>query len=760
MYGGAPVPLGTTRTGAQPQAVGNPATPYESWFDVNVLSVAAAARTTGTANCAICDAEQPFAATGLHAGGTAFVVYGNGAGGAKHTQLTKPLIVAEGYNLYDIAPDLRECNNPNNNIDKFFRDVSFSNTNPFDLQIQLLNAGYDIVYIDNARGSDDITRNAALFEAVVRWVNIQKVGGRTSGLPNVVMGQSMGGLVARYGLAEMTRRGTDDPHTRLLVLHDSPQRGANNPVGLQSLSRATDAPWLYVPFLGTLRLTRFSPKLRDAITVLDQPATRQLSILSANDGSGGIVGNTFIDGPYRLMIDNVPSPGYTIVAASDGSQCGVGQPTPAHVALSASSSNLFARPVPYLGRISIEANLAAYGLPAYGQTDVVSRARISIRYSLCLGRPPLRVCIPVGRYYLVNQTAGSPANTLPYETLPGGNTNLRTEAGTCADGFDLGAIPGIYAAFLNTTLYNGPVCFVPSYSALDVRTVTPANAFAKYINNATNSPSPPLVTSYVALSAGEGNNLAHLRFTARNSEWMFNEMQRPPGSTAPNPAACQPNPECNPFANYPISGPAVVCAGSGSTYTVAGLPAGFLVTWSLVTAAGAVLTQSNNAATVRRTGAGGGQPGTLQAVISNGCGQFALARTIGTVTARVSASPAYVSLHQPTTLTATRSGVPGILSWDGVFTDSNGTASAVTINPTSGNTARTPPLDEPGTLAVTVTGVDACGQPIVRVVTVVGANGNRAAPTAVLYPNPANNPRPPARRGPDVLGPPFAARST
>ena len=75
---------------------------------------------------------------------------------------------------------------------------------------------------------DDITRNAALFEEVLAWVNSQKVSGAEA---NVVMGLSMGGLVARYGLAKMTKEGKDT-QTRLLVTHDSPHRGSQCSTGL------------------------------------------------------------------------------------------------------------------------------------------------------------------------------------------------------------------------------------------------------------------------------------------------------------------------------------------------------------------------------------------------------------------------------------------------------------------------------------------------------------------------------------------------
>jgi len=121
---------------------------------------------------------------------------------------------------------LRECNNPNNTIDDFFAkiDVSFLDAQGNivgNFKTKLLDAGYDIVYIDNANGSDDIVRNARLFEDVVNWVNDTKSGGRTTGEKNVVMGQSMGGLVSRYGLARMSKY-AGGAHTRLLILHDSP----------------------------------------------------------------------------------------------------------------------------------------------------------------------------------------------------------------------------------------------------------------------------------------------------------------------------------------------------------------------------------------------------------------------------------------------------------------------------------------------------------------------------------------------------------
>jgi triacylglycerol esterase/lipase EstA (alpha/beta hydrolase family) len=62
---------------------------------------------------------------------------------------------------------------------------------------------------------------------------------------NIILGYSMGGLVARYGLAQMVRNG-QNTQTRLLLTLDSPHHGANFPLGLQHLALAAASvrlPW-------------------------------------------------------------------------------------------------------------------------------------------------------------------------------------------------------------------------------------------------------------------------------------------------------------------------------------------------------------------------------------------------------------------------------------------------------------------------------------------------------------------------------------
>ncbi len=75
---------------------------------------------------------------------------------------------------------------------------------------------------------------------------------------------------------------------------------------------------------------------------------------------------------------------YSIVAVSNGSQCGRAQNTPTGVAITQSVLAVLL-PIPYVGLIGITGNLGAYGLPAYGQRATISRANIRLEYRIRIG---------------------------------------------------------------------------------------------------------------------------------------------------------------------------------------------------------------------------------------------------------------------------------------------------------------------------------------------------------------------------------------
>ena len=79
-------------------------------------------------------------------------------------------------------------------------------------------------------GVDYIQRNAMILVALINQINAQKVGTQK----NVIIGPSMGGLIARYALRYMETNSLN-PDTRLYLSFDSPHLGANVPIGFQHL---------------------------------------------------------------------------------------------------------------------------------------------------------------------------------------------------------------------------------------------------------------------------------------------------------------------------------------------------------------------------------------------------------------------------------------------------------------------------------------------------------------------------------------------
>lgn len=88
--------------------------------------------------------------------------------------------------------------------------------------------GYDFIVLNFTDGSTYIERNAYLLKELIENINARKVTQNKL----IVVGASMGGLVSRYALAYMEQHGINHD-TRLFVSFDSPQKGANVPLGAQ-----------------------------------------------------------------------------------------------------------------------------------------------------------------------------------------------------------------------------------------------------------------------------------------------------------------------------------------------------------------------------------------------------------------------------------------------------------------------------------------------------------------------------------------------
>ena len=126
----------------------------------------------------------------------------------------RPLIVSEGFDPW-----------------RLFNENSFHSysgaTDLFDICNESLFLPYDVIYVDWHDYGADIRANAEVFKEVISWVNDHN----KSGEPNIVLGQSMGGLIARYALRTM-EIDKESHNTTLFISHDVPYLGANVSPGL------------------------------------------------------------------------------------------------------------------------------------------------------------------------------------------------------------------------------------------------------------------------------------------------------------------------------------------------------------------------------------------------------------------------------------------------------------------------------------------------------------------------------------------------
>jgi hypothetical protein len=115
-------------------------------------------------------------------------------------EVTQPLIFVEGIDPNTIFA-------PNGSIDAFDMHTAISSTYSVSgiatsLREQIQALGYDLIILNFNDGGDYIQRNAYVLEELITLVNAT-LGEEAQ---PVVVGYSMGGVVARYALADMEAR--------------------------------------------------------------------------------------------------------------------------------------------------------------------------------------------------------------------------------------------------------------------------------------------------------------------------------------------------------------------------------------------------------------------------------------------------------------------------------------------------------------------------------------------------------------------------
>lgn len=214
----------------------------EASFAFEVAALAAPAPT----------AVWPITATipyeGVYGFGQAYVYLAPG-----HATVTEPVVIVEGFDMDNLMDwdELYALLNQENMLEDLRAD------------------GFDAVVLNFNDSTDDIRRNALILVELLRQVGAAQPDGRDK----VVIGASMGGLLTRYALAWMEQQGLD-ANARAFISFDSPQLGANIPLGVQY--------WLELFQIE-------STEAGHLLSRLDTPAARQM-LLYHHSASGGGTG--------------------------------------------------------------------------------------------------------------------------------------------------------------------------------------------------------------------------------------------------------------------------------------------------------------------------------------------------------------------------------------------------------------------------------------------------------------------------------------
>ena len=165
--------------------------------------------------------------------------------------LNRPVILLDGYAMID------ECG---------YSVVGETGNRFNDFTNELLDRGYDVIYLNYEYIGNYIENNAAILSELLQDVNEAKLQNAAEyGVPieqNVVLGFSLGGIISRYELARMETENIDHD-TRLYISVDTPHKGANIPLGIQHAGGYVNEIYgkfpRYLP--GILDVTGFTRKI-------------------------------------------------------------------------------------------------------------------------------------------------------------------------------------------------------------------------------------------------------------------------------------------------------------------------------------------------------------------------------------------------------------------------------------------------------------------------------------------------------------------
>lgn len=550
--------------------------------------------------------------------------------GGACNELRNPLIVAEGLDTGLLG---QGGTIGDSDINSFFQSVD--NSESVELENFLINntaVDYDIIYVNWNNGTDFIQRNASVLEAVIKWVNDNKTGTNK----NVVLGQSMGGLVARYALRDMENNGLNHD-TSLYISHDVPHQGANIPLGILNMARHTVNEFIQTP-LGNITIPVNgvgNVGLSTIDNLLDAPAINQM-LLNTVDTNGNRTNTVHTTWQNELRLFGYPQQTRNI-ALSNASHCASGQGLVSNQELVTVTGNggtsvltslllyIFANVDPLIGVALNDTSASLLGfLPGNTKLDLEFRANAfpstgtaRIYKGRLTYEKKLLWLIPITRT-IFNKDVNSQSGDKFIDNYPGGVTP--NALAISENGGDNNLFYN-YDYNLNVNLNFD---FIPVTSALDVGSgnsiLNDSDYFFKYTAS-----NPPLGTKAIPFnnfttSSNENSSLnaEHISFNRRNGDWLATELD----NSITNNQVFDCTYVCS---NTSITGADFLC--TTSNYTA---PAGSAsYNWTITQGANLVSLSANGTANISVTAFPNVSGQVILSLIMGGsCGNLILTKTI------------------------------------------------------------------------------------------------------------------------------------
>ncbi len=372
------------------------------------------------------------------------VFLGNG-----NTDFRRPVILVDGFDPGD-SRQLEEI---------------YDIANQQELMANLRAEGYDAVLVNLHGGADYIQRNAMLVVKLLQDINDRMAAtGNLETVPQTaVIGPSMGGLITRYALTYMETNNIQH-HVRNWISFDSPQKGANIPLGLQH--------WL--------RFFAEEAEQEEAIANLEQintVASRQMMIYHYLSTDGTIAGQDNLRTDFVNELEAMGYPESRIIAIINGSGTAAGQGFNAEEQIVEY----------YLRSFTVDLDGDIYASPNQTSAQIFRGL-----YDTALPFDEVTEDIFV-------------SNTLPYDGAPGGRTNSMQ----LLDETDTGGYGDIIA-------YHNNHCFIPAISACAL-----GNTTNPYFNIEANLVS--LQTPFDKLYYPTENQ-NHVEITPESYDWFYKEI--------------------------------------------------------------------------------------------------------------------------------------------------------------------------------------------------------------------------------------------